>query len=465
MDYDVIILGGGIVGCAVAYELSKYNLNIALIEKDFDIADDISFINTSIVYDGAEAKDDRMAKLEQEGNKLFDDICDKFNIPFRRVPSLTIAADEEDLKFIEEIKNRADKIGIKGVDIIDEKSIKDMHFEFPKKIKKALYNKNTALVSPYDLAISYGEVAYDNGVNFKMEEAVIDVQRMSKGLRVITNKSKFTCRMVVNTISTEGYGINNNKNVQSDNLIKKLTYISVDPKGIENQSNIIFTPSNNNNFCYNIPSLTGERIFALVDDKPYGFHSILKSASGFLKDLNKNDVISFYHSEISLKGIFIDDKEIDKGYINVAGASYGKITITPALAIRIAESVSSFLNSSKNNNFIDKRRDFYRFKVMNNKERNDIIALDKKYGKMVCLCNQVTEGEIVDSIRRPLGARTLEGVKRRTGAGMGSCHGAYCTNKIISILAREMGKSPMEIVDDSKNSYLLNSRIKEFDDI
>ena len=102
---------------------------------------------------------------------------------------------------------------------------------------------------------------------------------------------------------------------------------------------------------------------------------------------------------------------------------------------------------------------------MNNKERNDIIALDKKYGKMVCLCNQVTEGEIVDSIRRPLGARTLEGVKRRTGAGMGSCHGAYCTDKIISILAREMGKSPMEIVDDSKNSYLLNSRIKEFDDI
>ena len=465
MDYDVIILGGGIVGCAVAYELSKYNLNIALIEKDFDIADDISFVNTSIVYDGAEARDEMMSRLEQEGNKLFDDICEKFNIPFKRVPSLTIAEDEEDVRFIEEIKKRADKRRIKGINIIDEKSIKDMNFEFPGKIKKALYNKNTAIVSPYDLAISYGEVAYDNGVNFKMEESVIDVQRMSKGLRVITNKSKFTCRMVVNTISTEGYSINDNKEDQRDTLRKKLTYISIDSKDKENQCNITFTPNNNNNYYYNLSSLTGEKIFAIVDDKPYGFHSILKCASRFIKDLNKNDVISFYHTEISLSGIAIDDKEVDKGYINIAGASYGKITITPALAIRIAVRVATFLGSSKNNNFIDKRRDFYKFKAMSNKERNDIIALDKKYGKMICLCNQVTEGEIVDSIRRPLGARTLEGVKRRTGAGMGSCHGAYCTNKIISILAREMGKSPMEIVDDSKNSFLLSSRIKEFDDI
>ncbi len=465
MDYDVIILGGGIVGCAVAYELSKYNLNIALIEKDFDIADDISFINTSIIYDGAEAEDDEMSQLEQEGNKLFDDICEKFNIPFKRVPSLIIAEDEEDLKFIEEIKNRAERRGIKDIHIIDERSIRDIEPEVPGKIKRALYNKNIAIVSPYDLAISYGEVAYDNGVNFKMEESVIDVQRRSKGLRVITNKNKFSCRMVVNTISTEGYTINNGKYPHKDNLIKRLTYISIDSKGKDNQSNIIFTPNNNNNFYYNLSSLTGERIFAIVDDKPYGFHSVLKSASTFLKDLNKNDVNSFYHTEVSLKGIFIDDEKIDKGYINVAGASYGKITITPALAKRIAGSVASILGSSKNKNFVDKRRDFYRFRSMKNKERNDIIALDKKYGKIVCMCNEVTEGEIVDSIRRPLGARTLEGVKRRTGAGMGSCHGAYCTNKIISIIAREMGKSPMEIVDDSKNSYLLSSRIKEFDDI
>ena len=123
------------------------------------------------------------------------------------------------------------------------------------------------------------------------------------------------------------------------------------------------------------------------------------------------------------------------------------------------------MNIAKKRDYIDKKRDVYIFKNLNKDQKNDIISLDSRYGNVICSCNNITEGEIVDCIRRPLGARTVEGVKRRTGIGLGSCNGAYCTMKIIKILAREMDKSVLNIVDDSMNSKVLVGRIKEFKEI
>ena len=131
----------------------------------------------------------------------------------------------------------------------------------------------------------------------------------------------------------------------------------------------------------------------------------------------------------------------------------------------LCDTLTNNLNCSLKKNFIDKRRESYRFREMSKNEINEIIKVDKRYGKMICMCNSVTEGEIVDAIRRPLGARTVKGVKRRTGAGYGNCQGAYCTDKIINILARELGKKVTDIVDDSKDSKMVFSRIKEFNDI
>ena len=131
----------------------------------------------------------------------------------------------------------------------------------------------------------------------------------------------------------------------------------------------------------------------------------------------------------------------------------------------ICDTLTNNLNCTLKKNFIDKRRDFYRLRQMNREELNEAIKVDGRYGKIICNCNNVSEGEIVDCIRRPLGARTVKGVKRRTGAGFGNCHGSYCNEKIISILARELDKKITDIVDDSKNSKIIYSRIKEFKDI
>ena len=141
------------------------------------------------------------------------------------------------------------------------------------------------------------------------------------------------------------------------------------------------------------------------------------------------------------------------------------MTVAPAIAQNISNSIAKNLNTTEKKEFIDKRREIYRFRDMSIEERNELISVDKRYGNIVCVCNNITEGEIIDAIRRPLGARTVQGIKRRTGAANGSCHGSYCVRKIINILSREMDKKNIEIVEDSKNSKIWLSRIKEFDEV
>lgn len=464
MDYDVLIIGGGIIGCASAYELSKYNLNIALIEKDYDIADDVALINSVIVYDGVECEDSLESKLELMGNKLYNEVSEKFNVPFKRTGGLIIATNENEKKRLEKMYALAVKRGIENISLLDSNEVYKMEPNLNSKVHKGLYSKNLGVVCPYDLAIGYGEVAFDNGVNFKLEEEVIDIQKISRGFRVETNKNKFTCKMVINTTPGKSYSIDNGeKDVVNNAAYLKYYLIEKDFK--ESFSNIIFTINEQNERIYTIPSVQGNTIAALNTVDYLNHNEGINKISTLLTTIKDKNIISSYESLIYRNSIIIDDSSIDKGYIKVSAKHYGEVTMTPAIAKIICETVVSNVNCKPKRDFNDKRRDFYRFRDLSNEERNQIIKLDKRYGKIVCLCQQITEGEIVDAIRRPLGARTLEGVKRRTGATLGSCQGAYCINKIVPILARETNKKLTEIVKDSKNSHILLNRIKEFDGV
>lgn len=464
MDYDVLILGGGITGCAIAYELSKYNLNIALIEKDFDIADDISFVNADIVYDGSECKNDLMSTLESMGNKIIKDVGKKFNLPITNRPTLRISDNEQSEKIIMKMYNRAKTRNIEGVELLSEDEVKKLEPNFNGKVSKALYSKNTAVINPYDLAIAYGEVAFENGVRFRLEENANEIQRLVNGFRVTTNKNKFTCKFVVNTIPGDLYVTDEVEN-EIDNETFKTYYLLLDNCTEAAYSNLIVKIDDENNYMTHIPSPGGERVIGINSDKSLGFYKSLRKAKAILPSINNSNVNNVFYDEHHKDIIIIDDNEINKGYIKITGKHYAEVTIAPAIASLVSESVVENLECSKNNNFIDKRREFYRFKNLDNEQRNELVSVNDKYGKIICMCNLVTEGEVVDCIRRPLGARTLEGVKRRTGATFGRCHGASCISKIIDILARELDKKPTEIVEDSKNSNLLASRIKEFDEI
>lgn len=464
MDYDILILGGGIIGCAVAYELSKYSLNIAVIEKEYDIADDVALINSAVIYDGIETKDTLAAKLELMGNSMFDEVTSKFNVPFKRTGGFIIAANEKEEQKVVKMYERAIKRGVEGVTLLESSDVYRMEPNLNIKVVKALHSKNIGVVCPYDLAISYAEVAFDNGVNFKLEEEVIDIKKISKGFKVETNKNKFTCRIVINTTAVNKYSIDNN----SEDIVNNVFYLKYfllerDFKGIF--SNILFTISEEGERAFTIPSMQGNTIAALNTKVNLSYNESIKRVSALINGVKDENITSFYQSSFYKNRILIDDSSIDKGYIKVSAKHYGEVTMTPYIAKIVCETIVNNINCKPKKDFNDKRREFYRFRDLSDEERDEIIKLDKRFGKMVCLCQMITEGEVIESIRRPLGARTLEGVKRRTGATLGSCQGAYCTNKIISILARETNKKITDIVKDSKNSKLILNRIKEFDGV
>ena len=470
MDYDVLVLGGGIIGCAVAYELSKYNLNIAVIEKEFDIADDISFVNTSIVYDGSETSNNVMAGLEYIGNILLEDLCEKFNVPFRIIGSLRVVNDDNGVVKLKEMYERAIRRGIDGVYLIDPDEVYEIEPNINTEVKKGLYSQNVAIVAPYDLAIAYAEVAFDNGVNFRLEEEVLTIQNVTKGFRVVTNKNKFSCKVVINTIANEIYinekGVVEEKDSEDGiNSFKNMSYILLDDNYENKLQRIVTKTFDKDTFVVSTPVLNGGSLIGIKSIEKTSLDDNLQYASKLLKGLDKSNINNLFRESYDKDSIVVDDQKIDKGYISVIGTHYGKVTLAPAIAKMLCDTISSNLNCRLKKNFIDKRREFYRFREMDRNEINEVIKLDKRYGKIVCMCNNVSEGEIIDSIRRPLGARTVKGVKRRTGAGFGNCHGAYCNEKIIQILSRELDRKFTDIVDDSKNSNIISGRIKEFKDI
>ena len=470
MDYDVLVLGGGIIGCAAAYELSKYNLNIAVIEKEYDIADDISFVNTAIVYDGSETSNNVMSGLEYIGNILLEDLCSRFNVPFKRIGALRVVNDENGVLKLKEMYDRTVKRGIDGICLINGDEVKKIEPNINTDIKKGLYSKNVAIVAPYDLAIAYAEVASENGVNFRLEEEVLNIEKINKGFRVVTNRNKFTCKVVINTIADEIYI--NEKGVVKEKIseaeedsFKNMSYILVDSKYKNKLNNVVTQTFDKDTFVVSTPVINGGSLIGVKSIEKTSLEDNLSYVGVMLKDLNKSIINNLFRESYDKDSIVVDDSEIDKGYISIIGTHYGKITLAPALAKMICDTLTNNLNCTLKKNFIDKRREFYRVRQMNREELNEAIKVDGRYGKIICNCNNVSEGEIVDCIRRPLGARTVKGVKRRTGAGFGNCHGSYCNEKIISILARELDKKITDIVDDSKNSKIIYSRIKEFKDI
>ena len=470
MDYDVLVLGGGIIGCAAAYELSKYNLNIAVIEKEYDIADDISFVNTAIVYDGSETSNNVMSGLEYIGNTLLENLCSRFNVPFKRIGALRVVNDDNGVLKLKEMYDRAVKRGIDDICLINGDEVKKIEPNINTDIKKGLYSKNVAIVAPYDLAIAYAEVASENGVNFRLEEEVLNIEKINKGFRVITNRNKFTCKVVINTIADEIYinekGVVKEKNSEAEeDSFKNMSYILVDSKYKNKLNNVVTQTFDKDTFVVSTPVINGGSLIGVKSIEKTSLEDNLSYVGVMLKDLNKSIINNLFRESYDKDSIVVDDSEIDKGYISIIGTHYGKITLAPALAKMICDTLTNNLNCTLKKNFIDKRREFYRVRQMNREELNEAIKVDGRYGKIICNCNNVSEGEIVDCIRRPLGARTVKGVKRRTGAGFGNCHGSYCNEKIISILARELDKKITDIVDDSKNSKIIYSRIKEFKDI
>jgi bacterioferritin-associated ferredoxin len=270
--------------------------------------------------------------------------------------------------------------------------------------------------------------------------------------------------MVVNTTPGEHYSIDSDRKItyKQDEYVN---YFLMEEEEKDIYNKIVFSLGEDGSSAYYINTLTEHNLVSVRTKEALNLQETLIKAVKLAGDINKNQVDSFYSSPYRSDVMIIDDSYLNNGYIRITGNHYGQVTMTPAIARMVCETIVNNLNAKPRKNFEDSRREIFRFRELSNDERQNVINVDKKYGNILCTCQMITEGEIVDCIRRPLGARTLEGIQRRTGATIGKCKGAYCLNKIVSILAREINRPITEIVKDSKKSKIILNRIKEFDSV
>lgn len=457
MDYDVVILGGGIVGCATAYELCKYNLNIAIIEKNFDVAEDVALFNSSLISDGKDLDNEKTFKRIVESREYLKKLSSELEFFYEKVPSITVYENKEEAK---RIYDRAIKRNIKGLTLLDGIKANEINHNINKD-EYCILSDSTAVISPYDYATYMAEIAYDNGVSFKLEEEALEVKKLTRGgYSIITDKNKYSSRVVVKT----NYNLKSDKKKEQDSniLIENMLIEKDFGKEIKH---IIKKHRKNGEVITLLPNSTNKLLVYLKTNEFKEFSEMKKEVESVIGPFPPERIDTLNENIFWDKDISISLVNDELGYISVNSKNYITDTIVPSLVEETVEKVKSNFKLTKNNDFIKNRRKYYKFNEISDEERNEIIKIDSKYGNMICLCSNVTEGEIVDSIRRPLGARTIEGVRRRTGIINGRCQGSYCLTKITSILARELDISPMNVINDKKDSEVIASRIKEFDSI
>lgn len=461
MDYDVVILGGGLAGCSVAAALARYNLNIAVIERNFDIAEDVAQFITTFVTDGTDVMDDSVYELLRDSHIPLLEYSRKGNFYYEKEPSLSIYDEKKDF---EAALERIHRRGIQGARPVSREEASAWTPQIKDSYQWIIRHENTGIISPYDMATALGEIASENGVRFRLEEEVTAIERIAHDeVRVTTNKSKYTCRVVVITAFNDLYlGGGEYRRATRDVPLQTMLLEKNYQQDIGLMLNVFHADGHASSI---MPTFSGKAVAAIEASQRMDYKGVKHRVEELIGPFPSERVDLLTVNSYYDVPIVISDLLEEKGYINLEVKNHQLPALLPRVTQIVSDLVVSNFKTAENPDYVFKRRDYFRFRDLSDKERNEAIAFDPRFGHMICTCSQVTEGEIVNSIRRPLGARTVEGVKRRTGISFGSCQGSYCMNRILKILAKELDKKPEEILNDSKESRILTARIKEFESI
>lgn len=449
---DVIIIGGGIVGCAAARELMRFKLSAAVLEKGNDVAVGTSKANSGIVHSGYDALTGTLkAKFNVAGNFAFDKLSKQLDFPFGRCGALVLCFDAERKSQLETLKERGVKNGVKGLEIVEGERLKNLAPNSAGAVC-ALYAPTSGITDPYNATIAFAENAADNGARFEFGACVTDITPIQNGYCVRCADGRvFNCRAVINAAGVYADDINNMVcECKLSITPRKGEYVLLDKRAgflsdctlfnlpTDLGKGVLVSPTTHGNI---LVGPTAEDIADKEDTSTTaeGLQKVLTQGSETVKGLNPRDVITqFCGLRAHEKG---DDFVIGEGapcFFNAAGIESPGLTAAPAIAEFLAESVAKRLNAEENKNFKPERKGIPHFAALPQKEQIKLINEDPAYARVVCRCETVTEGEILQAIRRTPGARDLDGIKRRTRAGMGRCQSGFCMPAVMEILAREL---------------------------
>ncbi|QGU94023.1 FAD-dependent oxidoreductase [Clostridium bovifaecis] len=475
--FDVVIVGAGVIGSSIARELSKYDLKTCVLEKGSDVATGTSKANSGIVHAGFDAKPNTLkGKLNAKGNAMFDKLSKELDFPFKRNGSLVLCFDKNDINKLYELKEKGENNGVPNLQVLDREKLLELEPNLNEKVAAALYAPTGGIVCPYEMTIAYAENAYTNGVEFKLNTEVKNIKKTETGFVVETDKGDIESKVVINAAGLFSDDLNNMVSENKIEIIaRKGEYCLFDKvAGSLAERTLFQLPTKMGKGVLVTPTVDGNLLIGPnavdIEDKTdlsttqEGLDDILDKAKLTFKEIPMRQIITSFsglRSHSTADDFIIGEAEDVPGFINVAGVESPGLSSTPAIAEMVEGIVVEKLSPAKNEDFNPVRHGIPKFREMNNEERKELINEDSTYGKMVCRCETVTEGEILSAIRRPLGARDLDGVKRRTRAGMGRCQSGFCSTKIVTILARELNLSETEITKFGGNSKLLIGENKE----
>ncbi len=474
---DIVIIGAGVIGSSIARELSKYHLRICVLEKESDVAVGTSKANSGIVHAGHDAKPNTLkGKLNAKGNSMFDQLSEELDFPFRRNGSLVLCFDEDQKDKLYELKKQGEKNGVPKLEIIPREEVLRLEPNVSPKVVAALYAPTGGIVCPYEMTIAYAENANSNGVHFYFNTEVKKIEKTENGFLIKTSQGDFQSRLIINAAGVFADTINNMISENKIEIIPRKGEYCLFDKAVGDlaQRTLFQLPTKMGKGVLVTPTVDGNLLLGPtaedIEDKSdvsttaVGLDFVLEKARFTLRNVPMRQVITSFaglRAHSTEEDFIIGEVEDVPGFINVAGIESPGLSSAPAIAELVENIVVEKLAPNKNENFNPIRKGIPKFREMTNKERKALIQKDHSYGKIVCRCETVTEGEIRNAINRPLGARDLDGIKRRTRAGMGRCQSGFCLPKLMRILAEELDLSETEVTKFGNHSNLIIGRNKE----
>ena len=475
--YDVIIIGSGVSGSAAARELSRYDLKIGVLEKEEDVCCGTSKANSGIVHAGFDASPGSlMAKMNVRGNRMMEQLAKDLDIPFERNGSLVLCFAKEERNRLEKLKEQGEENGVEGLQILSGDEVRRMEPDLSEEVYAALYAPTGGIVCPFELNLALAENACENGAEFYFDTAVEQIEKTEGGYRIHAEEKIYETRCVVNAAGVYADVFHNMVSAKKIHITpRKGEYYLLDKKAGATVHHTIFqtpgpygkgvlvTPTTHGNLLVGPTALDIEEKEGTNTTKG-GLDEVAQKAVRSVPRLPLRQVITSFaglRAHEAGHEFIIQEVEDAKGFFDCAGIESPGLTSAPAIGELVAELVSAHLHAKKKEHFVEKRKGLVDPKKLSREEYQELIRKNPAYGNMICRCETVTEGEIVEAIHRPIPAKSLDGVKRRTRAGMGRCQAGFCSPKTMEILAREWNVPMETITKAGKNSRLIKGYNKD----
>jgi glycerol-3-phosphate dehydrogenase len=471
---DVVIIGAGVIGCAIAYELSKYKIITYLLESESDLAFGASGANTGLVHAGFNPKSGTLkAQLSVEGNSIMPKLAKDLSVPFRQLGALVLAKSETERKNLDGLLARGIQNGVSGLRVLESDELHKIEPELSPDIQFGLLAPSAGIISPYELNIALAESAAENGVSVKLCTKVIDITVKSGRVRkVITNNGELQPKIVINAagvfsdevaklVGLREFSITPRRGdyLVLDKRVGVLANHTLFPVPGKVSKGIVITPTTDGNLLL---GPTAEDIEDKTDNASTlrGHDAVLSGAKQLMPSLNKSSIISTFAGirAIPDSGDFIIGKTKVTGFLNAAGISSPGLTAAPAIAKHIVKVITNECESMSlklKTKFNHTRAPRFNIISATLTELDKKIRNEPSFGHVICRCEHVTEGEIKSELNHSPKPTTLKGIRYRTRAGMGRCQGGFCYQKLIFILSRELQISPEKITLTGSGSEML----------